>query len=298
MFSISKKLTLAITMMAFCIGQVCASGPRSSNEVEDEQVQQPAVASAEAKDPRFGGLLPRGPMELIMVKAADKGTNPRHLAFVCCWWHDVLRENNLPQGELKYSAMNPFMQKCMQRYWERRFYDGALLYRPTPGNDEGMITMDIASLRDPFCDTFDLSTCKDRSNFVVITTDMKRFFEVGGKNQGRVVILFILHGLAAQKVKSTPNHPFASTMDGWNPDKAPVGIFWRWGNDANLTWCDYLTVRSLDGISSENLLENWKKACTCTGTRLTSFGPAGMDVIAFFMFVCKPKLELKTIPKV
>lgn len=266
MFSISKKITLAITMMTFCIGHVSASEPISSNEVGDKRVQQPAVARA--GDSRFGDLLPRGPMELIMVKAADRGTNPRHLASVCRWWHDVIRENNLPNGELKYSAMNPFMQKCMQRYWERRFYDGALLYRPTLGNDEGMITMDIANLRNPFCDTFDLSTCGDRSNSVVITTDMERFFEVGGKNQGRVVILIMLRGLAVQKVESTPNHPFASIMGGWDPDKAPLGIFWRWGGDANLTLVDYLTVRSFGGISSENLYGNWKKS-------VVVYGPSG-----------------------
>ncbi len=288
----SNKLTLAITMMSFCIGHVIASVPRS-HDARDKRAHQLAVVSAEAKDPRFGGLLPRDVMKLIMEKAASNGTNPRHLASVCRWWHDVMRENNLPKGELKYSAMNQFMQECMLRYWERRFYDGAILFRPTPGNDQGMITLDIASLKNPFCDTFDLSTCGDRSTFVVLTTDIKRFFEYGGKNQGRVVILFMLHGLAEQQVKSTSYHPFERIMDGWDPDKAPVGIVLRLGNHANSNWFDYVTGLSLAEISSKNLFVNWK-----SGRERRDLGWAEARV--FEHFSCSfinQNLELETTPK-
>jgi hypothetical protein len=48
-------------------------------------------------------------------------------------------------------------------------------------------------------------------------------------------------------------------MKSWNAEQAPAGIFWRWGDEHNLTWFDYLVTSSLKGISGENLFENWKK---------------------------------------
>jgi hypothetical protein len=73
--------------------------------------------------------IPADIMKVIFIDAS-KGTNPRHLASVCNHCYSVMRENNLPKvaAELHYpatnilgSTMNPFMQKCMNIYWENQF---------------------------------------------------------------------------------------------------------------------------------------------------------------------------------
>jgi predicted solute-binding protein len=92
-----------------------------------------------------------------------------------------------------------------------------------------------------------------------------------------------------QIIKSKPDHPLASLMAGWHADLAPVGMFWRWGNDKNLTWVNYLTTATMKAISSKNLYEN-----LAHDARECGFGcvhAIGMSVSSciHFMFIFEPK---------
>jgi hypothetical protein len=129
-----------------------------------------------------------------------------------------------------------------------------------------------------------LSTCGDTGNYLVITTDVERFFKVGGDNQNRTVILIALRQSIEQEINAAAK-PFASIMPGWDAAKAPVGIFWRRGNAPETSWFDYLTTSSLSSISSENLFENWKKRiCECVN-RVTWCYTAMRGVLSHFHVV-------------
>jgi hypothetical protein len=86
---------------------------------------------------------------------------------------------------------------------------------------------------------------------------MNQFFKVREENENKTVIGIMPCYRILQEIKDSPKHPFFPLMATLDPDKASVILFWRWGNDTNLTWFDYLTTASVDDISSKNLYENW-----------------------------------------
>ena len=67
-----------------------------------------------------------------------------------------------------------------------------------------------------------------------------------------------------------------------NPDKSPVVLLWRWGNDDNLTRVDSLTDATMSQISSRNLYENWRIG---RASRVVRGGVAGRA--ARRMFSCQ-----------
>lgn len=282
MFSLTKKIALAASLLVFCSGQLLASDIEGSALENGKRKSTEMVAITGVPDPGFQDRLPNGVMQMFLAKAS-KGTNPRHLASVCRHWYDIMREDKLPEETLKYSAMNPFMQECMRIYWEQRFYNGALIFRPNIESDEGMIKLNVSALANPYCGTFDLTQCVNQENdrtsdFLVITTDEDQFFKVRAENTDKVVILIALRHLLEQKIYSKVKHPFTRLLAGWDADKAPVGIFWRWGIDADLTLVDYLTTASLKNVSSKNLYENWKKTA---GGRYGGLVQKGLECAEF-----------------
>lgn len=189
-----------------------------------------------------------------IVTEATKDTNPRHLASVCKHWYSVMREDNIPQmSELHYSTMNPFMQEYMRTYWENLYYNGTLRYTPTDGS--AAVTLKFSDFKDG---TFDLSACGYTGKYLVITTSMDHFFKVGKENEDKTVVAIMLRHRIQQEIKDSPEHPFSLLMAGWDPDKAPVGMFWRWINNTVLSCYDPLTTAGVSKISSRNLCENWK----------------------------------------
>lgn len=197
--------------------------------------------------------MPKDVTKLILAEAS-KDVNPRRLVSVCKSWYNIIRKNNSPQrAELHYSTMNPFMKESMNTYWENLFYNGVLKYTPT--DDGQTVSLKFSDLNED--GTFDLSACGNKDRYLVITTKMDRFFKVGEENENKVVVLITPRYLVEQRITASPTHPVAALMADGDPDKAPMNMFWRWGNDTNLTDVDYLTTASAREISSRNLYENW-----------------------------------------
>jgi len=228
--------------------------------------------------------LPRD-INVVIIKEASKDSHPRHLTSVCKQWYDIIRENPDVQGQgLHYSAMNPFMKELMHIYWESRFYKGVLEY--TSPNDGKKIRLPFLDLKDKD-GTFNLSTCGNTGNSLVITINSVRFFEIEGENKDKTVTAILPYHWIEEIIKSKPNHPLASFMADWDPDIAPVGMFWRWGNDKNLTWVDAQTKASLKMISSKNLYENRiHGAASAIGRHPLSTSGASSS---FFMSIFEPE---------
>lgn len=72
------------------------------------------------------------------------------------------------------------------------------------------------------------------------------------------MILFATRQKIEQLINSSAK-PFENILNNWDPS-APVGIFWRVGNDDGFL-VDHVTTRGLKSISCENLLDIWNKWC-------------------------------------
>src|SRR5260221_1306508 len=110
MFRITKKIIIAAGMLAFCSGQFNAFGSETDEILEGKPRSPFVIANTEDSDPTTINHMKA--MRSIL-KEASKDTNPRSLATICKYWHSIMREKNVPQGELHYSTMNPFMKECM-----------------------------------------------------------------------------------------------------------------------------------------------------------------------------------------
>lgn len=176
------------------------------------------------------------------------------------------------------------------------FLNGKLVYRPTPGSDEGKIELKISDFLNPFKGTFNLSSCDYTSQYLTITTDPSVFFK---RDTDKLNMLIAPHFLI-HKYISTTTKPFENIMAKWKKDTAPVAIFWRCGSDDDLTWFDYLVSSSSSIMSSRNLYENWLSSVACAGSERAASGPRAwqndlsdnvhvrVPGIAF-MFIFEPK---------
>ncbi len=212
--------------------------------------------------------LPPEIMCRIFEFVADSGeSDPRTLSWVCSDWRDCFYGSDSDKAEEAswYSRMNSYGKKLMKTWWlsalggyDSRydeiyeiFLNGKLQYRPNPKSDEGMVTLKISDLPNPFNSTFNLSGCGDVANNSVITTSITEFFAM---HTGKLVIGLIPH-LVKRKIATTAS-PVSDIMEKWD---GPIGIFWRWGSWPN-TWFDYLTRSTLADISSRDLYDNWVEA--------------------------------------
>jgi hypothetical protein len=135
----------------------------------------------------------------------------------------------------------------------RRFLGGRLIYKPDPKSDAGRIDLPIRDLVNPLEGTFDLSGCGNTGKYLSISTGYRK--GVRADNTNKVEVWLTPKFLANKK---TAQH--LQLMSGWNAEKAPVSVFWTLGKWTDLGWYDYLSVDSLENLSSENLFEKWERA--------------------------------------
>jgi hypothetical protein len=143
-----------------------------------------------------------------------------------------------------------------------RFFNGALIYRPNPNSDAGMVTLPIRELANPLEGTFDLSRCGDTGNRLIISTGYRK----GQKpeNASKVEIRAVLRFLVEKEINTTAAHLYETYMT-WHPQNH-VGLFWNYGSVSMFAY-DYLTSESMDNLSKINLYENWSVA---TGVQIWS----------------------------
>lgn len=263
-------LTIATSAFLFMSGTADLFAMELLDDGDGKPGNQLVIARTEDTKPDPINHMPKDLMGVIFIETS-KLKNPRHLTSVCKHWYSIMREDNIPQGaELHYSAtnllhtaMNPFMQRCMETYWENLFYNGILRYTPLDNNGKviegrAAVTLKFSGLKKT-SRTFDLSACGDRGRLLLITESMDRFLQVTHGPLSKTTILVALRHLVEQEIKSQghpQDHPFASLMKEWDADKAPVGMFWRGGNNDNLAQVDNLTTASMNVLSSKNLYGN------------------------------------------
>jgi hypothetical protein len=253
-FRITKKIVVAAGMLAFCFWQFDAFG--SAINVLDGEIGM-SIVRVPTPCPAPLNSLPKDLQELIFNKVLEN--NPRHLLRISKDWYKFIREQeNISDGtELRYLInMNPFMKACMQTYWENAFYNGVLRYTST--NDGPVVELKFLDLKNKDQKgTFDLSACGNTGDHLVITINPDRFCEIEGANKDKTVTAIVPYHWIKKITESNTDHPLASLMAGWDPDIAPIGMFWRYGNLTDLTRVDSLTNARMSVISGCNLFELW-----------------------------------------
>lgn len=142
----------------------------------------------------------------------------------------------------------------------RRFVNGALIYRPDPKSDVGMVTLPIRALGNPLEGTFDLSCCGDTGKKLSIATGYRK----GKKpeNANKVEVWMTPRFLIQEELNTTAAH-FRDDrlMLYWRPEslihrdwtkEIQVGLFWNWGSWDDLS--DYaFYVTDMDDLSERQV---------------------------------------------
>ena len=227
--------------------------------------------------------------------ATGKGFN--ELGGVNRRWKSELREF-VNQG------MQPW-QPCWRAYLGvtpaneaiyRTFFNATLECRKDPSDKNPAHILPFIPLMNLSVKAFVLPADIEASKYLVITDKLQRFFEVGG-SKGH--ILFATKAMITMRMKSMNmsdklKAKLDEIMANWDDSVAPVGIFWRWSDDGDLTWFDSLITQDLTSISSCNIFENWKKSNRYMDYVRRVF--CGCHSVVSFFHVCfEPQLELQTI---
>ena len=241
--------------------------------------------------PQFSKLPKLLKKHVLEFDAYNRGTENKHFGSnkdVCKAWKNFYEANNsnnniknawhegrLVHLQKGYNITDPDNIETL-----KRVYNGKLIYRPNPTSDEGMIRLFISDLKNPLEGMFDLSKCGDSGQHLSIATGYRKVQPLG---DARKVEIWLTPWFLVDKerLQLPHNHHMRRVIKTWNPEKAPVGIFWTW-NAWNvwqhIEYCDYLTKEAMEDIGSKNLYEKYGAHST------TTFDPSYEQAFRFFVF--------------
>lgn len=260
MLRLALYIATSFSLLVLNIGGAFAS----QDDTENTVVVYSKHSTADAQI-TLGGLV-QDNKEKIFTLAASMGTRPSDLRLVCSEWRNIINYGALEGEVVQYKIIGRVWKDCIHAFYGVQGHENllntilnaAIIYRPHPSSDDKMVRLSFSDLKNPFNGTFDLSVCGNDANYLVITTDVNRFFKIKEEeNQYRIVVLIALRQMIEQKINSLAK-PFAPIMTGWDAAKAPVGLFWRWSYDSDdVTSWDYLITSSLTAISSRRIIDHW-----------------------------------------
>jgi hypothetical protein len=289
MFSMAKKITIATGLLVLCSGQYGAFGSDRNNDGSTpmDSESQPVHRQATSKELDSSQLTPAShevspfdtlPKDIrgIILKdaAAYYIANGKNFYDLEAVRRVLSRKPGTELCEFVNQGLQPW-QPCWRAYLGvtpeneqlyRTFFNGVLECRRDPTDKDPAYTLPLIPLMNLSVTDLALPADIPASKYLVVTDQMKRFFEVGGS---KTHILFATKAMIAMGMKSMKMSPelkekLENVMSKWDDAVAPVGFFWRWSDDENLTWIDYLITQDLSSISCCNLLANWHKAAART----------------------------------
>lgn len=284
-----KNIAFVACVMGFSSGQFYAFGSdyelgshSSDNKIVTANlVAETAPVSNALPATRLGNQDP-ALLRSLFALAVARGVDPSNLRLVCKDWKMIIDEqiskdeNGLINYNfVRYFALPPIWKMIVKSSYGgigrddyEKFLGGRLIYRETPEIED--MELPVSYLGNPFKGTFDLTKCGGVWKHLVITTDIERFFKVGGDNENKIVVLITLRNLVRYKIKSTAaifeEILFDWDIYNWEAPQSPIGIFWKLGNSPKeLANVDCLIKKTVSSLSSCNLYENWKKSETPLG---------------------------------
>lgn len=243
-FSMTKKIVVAVGILVFCSGQFDAFASKLILDDLDEQPRKPFVIATTDDSCPITNMIP-DLMKSILAKANKDGADPRDLECVCKYWYNCMRYagvaptldiENIPYTTKKNDY---FMEDCMRRYREALVFGATLFYK------KGQIGVERAILFSDFKDgTANLKDCEGEDGKQVYTYNRTRFLEVGGPNTDKLVTFI------------GPRHWVEDLLPP-NACSSSIVILWKLGNVKLDAGFDFLTSCSVDEISSKNFFANW-----------------------------------------
>ncbi|MBP6986177.1 MAG: hypothetical protein KBB83_06280 [Alphaproteobacteria bacterium] len=272
MFKFTKKIAIAASFVVLYSGEDVFGSDLELDPADNELSRARFVKASENGKNAIDAMneLPTDVWKQILAEASIE-TDPVDIAVSCRKFNAVMRDTSgLPQDPNNPGVNNFIKQVCKKIYKDnegpRRFKNGVLRYTPEDGG--AVVELKFSDLANPFCGTFDLSKCGNRSQHVRITTSVEEFFKVRGENEDKMVFLTCPFHVIEQAIQSNPDHPFSKVLSNWDKSKAPIGMFWRMGNWVDTILFDYLESVSMKELSEKNLYENWQMGVLgCAGGR-------------------------------
>lgn len=192
------------------------------------------------------------------------------LRLVCRGWQNIIDNEIDPKksdNTWKQKKQEFFINAVISAYDTKgygadckAFLNGKLKYTPDKGDP---IFLPIANLKTPFSGEFDLSKCGKAGEYLSINTGYRkrRIPENVIKYEIWFTPWFIIEKNSECRVPHL-NLIFPS----WDPQIAPIGIFWNWGNYDDLNSYMSLTNCDFKAISADNLLTLHDKVIESTAT--------------------------------
>jgi hypothetical protein len=218
--------------------------------------------SMENKEIDFNDL-PR-PVKALIFEYAARDTKPGDLRLVCKDWQKTLDGKEIVatgQG-IQYDKIGPVWKKCVHAWYGvpgheeffSQFLNGKLVYKPNTDNDEGRIEFKISDLPNPFSGKFDLSKCGDAGTYLAIMTGFRKQKREANKDK---IEVWIAPYASIEKFKDSTAMHVEPILEKWDGKKAPLGLFYTWGNWDDLAWYEYLTDQTITELSNKNFHQNW-----------------------------------------
>ena len=254
MFSITKKLALAASIMALYSGQFVAFASNNNNDVDgaESSLKRLTIAPAPTQT-TLGGVVKPNKIQILTLAASDENTAPGNLRLVCWEWRNIIDGLiNKEDKNRKFVDQHPIWQKLIRVAYGGLGHDadwntilnGELVYKPNPDSDEGIIRLKISDLYNPFAESFDLSGCGDVGQHLSISMGLRKGKKDSNKNKSEIWL--IPRSLAMQKLEGNASY-LKGTMGQWRAE-IPVAVIFNWWSNPNgayafCYWADYVAWR-------------------------------------------------------
>lgn len=149
------------------------------------------------------------------------------------------------------SGISNLSEQDQDVFW--KLVKGKLIYTDPETKKETKLY--IKDLQNPLEGKLPLSVCDNAEKFLSIHLGYRKSNKK--INPNTVAIWIAPRFLIERDLEITASY-FKTRMNNWKQEQAPVGIFWTWGGGTTVKLYDYLTTKSLNEISKNNLFSLWR----------------------------------------
>lgn len=242
MFTITKKLAIAASIMALYSGQFVAFASDNEKGVDGIEPSLPMHAIVQAPALKtFGRVVKPNKIQIFTLAASDENTAPGNLRLVCREWRDIIDGLiNKEDKNRKYVDQHPIWQKLIRVAYGglghdadwNTIFNGELVYKPNPDSDVGMKRLKISDLPNPFAGSFDLSGCGDADKYLSISMGLRKGKKDSSKDKSEIWL--IPRFLAMQKLEGSASY-LKGTMGRWSAE-IPMAVIFNWWCNSNDTY--------------------------------------------------------------
>lgn len=212
------------------------------------------IFDCHASDPDFQ-VLPKDLQHKIIDHLIEiKNGNAIELARVNSMFKDIIYKNVNVIGSPAWNRKNGVTSNNKLAY--RYLLNSRIICDIKSRKKRNFVSDKLRYICTFFDGCLNLSNLPLKTEKIILTTDPSVFFS---PNDNKIVILITTHALIKERIETEGKY-FQSKLETWNPKKAPIGVFWRCGENKEENSFDSLTCLPPMGISSQTLFQLWKSS--------------------------------------